>query len=407
MAIEKINISLDFGTSKQELGTLVAKNQRIYFRYAPSFLDSPLEISPFKLKKTSEIITCPLEPFDGLPGVFSDSIPDGWGRLLLDRKLINQGINPREIGVLDRLSLVGQQGMGALVYEPISEADHPMDHTINLDDLSRESHELLNNRDASFLDDLYHLGGNSVGARPKIVVHYNEEDQSFPKDQDEKSSQWIIKFSALHDFLDMSKIEFSYFQMALDCGIPMSESKLFTSEKGRTFFGSKRFDRIDNKRLHLHSACGLLHDNFRYSTLDYGHIMDAANRLENNVSACEKVFRIAVFNCFALNMDDHSKNMAFLMNETGTWSVAPAYDLTFSPSPGGYHSLSVAGEYQHINSASLLKLADYFGIKNAPNVMKEIKHVISQWTSYAAALDINKKEFKLIEKALQKKLKEG
>jgi serine/threonine-protein kinase HipA len=407
MPLEKIKVSLDFGASIQEVGTLVAQNQLIYFRYAPSFLESNLEISPFKFKKTAEIIACPKEPFEGIPGVFNDSIPDGWGRLLLDRKLINQGINSREIGVLDRLSLIGNNGMGALVYEPISEKGAHVYTTLNLDDISRESQELLTNGNASFLDDLYHLGGNSVGARPKIVVHYNEDNQIFNTDNEENSTSWIIKFSGLNDFMDISKIEFSYYRMALACGIKMNESNLFISEKGRSFFGSKRFDILDNKRLHLHSACGLLHDNFRYSTLDYGHIMDAANRLENDLTACEKVFRLAVFNCFSLNMDDHSKNTAFLMAENGKWHLAPAFDLTFSPSPGGYQSLSVAGEYQHINSASLLKLADYFGIKDAKNIIEEVKEVISQWTSHAASLDINKKEFKLIEKALQKKLKEG
>jgi serine/threonine-protein kinase HipA len=297
--------------------------------------------------------------------------------------------------------------MGALVYEPISETGVHFYTTLNLDDLSSESQELLANGNASFLDDLYHLGGNSVGARPKIMVNYNELNQTFNTTNEEKSTPWIIKFSALIDFIDISKIEFAYYKMALACGIKMNESKLFISEKGRSFFGSKRFDRIDNKRLHLHSSCGLLHDNFRYSTLDYGHIMDAANRLENDLTACEKVFRLAVFNCFSLNMDDHSKNTAFLMDENGKWQLAPAFDLTFSLSPGGYQSLSVAGEYQHINSASLLKLANYFGIKDAMSIIEEVKEVISQWAFFATSLDINKKEFKLIEKALQKKLKEG
>jgi serine/threonine-protein kinase HipA len=404
MAIEKIKVSLDFGSSKLEVGTLVDKNQLIYFRYAPSFLATDLDISPFKLKKSAEIITCPREPFDGIPGVFNDSIPDGWGRLLLDRKLINQGINPREIGVLDRLSLIGNNGMGALIYEPITATGSQFFNTINLDDISRETHELLTHGSASLLDDLYHLGGNSVGARPKIVIYYNETNQSFSSENEHDSSSWIIKFSALNDFIDIAKIELAYYRMALSCGIKMNHSKLFFSEKGRTFFGSKRFDRIDDQRLHLHSACGLLHDNFRYSTLDYGHIMDAVNRLENDLTACEKVFRLAVFNCFALNMDDHSKNIAFLMDENGTWQLAPAYDLTFSPSPGGYQSLSVGGEYQHINASSLLKLANYFGIKHAKHIIEEVKDVISNWSSYAAALDINKKEFNLIEKALNRKL---
>jgi serine/threonine-protein kinase HipA len=404
MSQEKIRVSLDFGTSIVKVGQLVEQNQEIYFRFEPSFLESDLDISPFKLKKTREILPSPRTPFDGLFGVFNDSIPDGWGRLLLDRKLIESGKNSKEISVLDRLSILGKDAHGALIYEPITDDGKSENELINLDQIAQESEDLLKTGNVSFLDQLYHLGGNSVGARPKILVNHNPKLNQFSTVAKEGFEPWIIKFPALNDFKDIARIEFAYYKMAIACGIEMSESNLFYSEKGKVFFGSKRFDRIGNQRLHLHSACGLLHDDFRYSTLDYGHVMDAANRLENNLSACEKVFRLAVFNVYASNMDDHSKNVAFLMNENGNWRLAPAFDLTFSPSPGGYHSLSVGNKYQEIGKYELLKLASYFRINKGNEIIDQIKEVLSNWQQVSSEIGINKKENQLIERTLLEKL---
>jgi len=406
MSQKRIKVSLDFGTSIVEVGTLVEQNQEVYFRFEASYLESELEISPFKLKKTTEILLSPRAPFDGLFGVFNDSIPDGWGRLLLDRKLIECGKNPKEISVLDRLSLLGKNAQGALIYEPVTDDGNPENELINLDQIAEESEDLLLTGNASFLDHLYHLGGNSIGARPKIFVNYNTKLNQYSTVTQEGFEPWIIKFPALNDFKDIARIEYAYYKMALACGIEMSESNLFFSEKGKVFFGTKRFDRIGNQRLHSHSACGLLHDDFRYSTLDYGHVMDAANRLENNLSACEKVFRLAVFNVYASNMDDHSKNVAFLMNQKGNWRLAPAYDLTFSPSPGGYHSLSVANTYQEIGKNDLLKLASYFGINNGNEIIDQIKEVLSTWKKFSTEFEVSKKESHLIEKTLVQKLAE-
>lgn len=405
MSQEKIKVSLDFGTSIVEVGVLVEQNQEIYFRFDPSFLESNLDISPFKLKKTTEILLSPKTPFDGLFGVFNDSIPDGWGRLLLDRKLIESGKNPKEITVLDRLSMLGKSAQGAFIYEPVTNKGKSENERVNLDLIAQESEDLLKTGSASFLDQLYHLGGNSVGARPKILVNYNHKLNQFSTLSEEEFEPLIIKFPALNDFKDIARIEYSYYKMALACGIEMSKSNLFYSEKGKVFFGTKRFDRKGNQRLHLHSACGLLHDDFRYSTLDYGHVMDAANRLENNLTACEKVFRLAVFNVYASNMDDHSKNVAFLMNENGNWCLAPAFDLTFSPSPGGYHSLSVGNIYQEIGKKELLKLSSYFGINNGNEIIDQVKEIISKWNMFSTEAEINKKESKLIERTLLENLK--
>jgi serine/threonine-protein kinase HipA len=403
--IDKLTVSLDFRSSPIEVGTLINRDGIIYFRYAPSFLEKDFELSPFKLKKTSEIITCPKDPFDGLPGVFNDSIPDGWGRLLLDRRLQEKGIDPRQIGPLDRLSFLGGHAQGALIYRPFSGDDAYEVIPIELDILEEEALHLQQSGTAKLLDDLYHLGGNSVGARPKIDVYYDVMANELRSHPSSTSEPWIIKFPSINDYRDSAKLEFIYSLLAKKCGIEMNATRLFTSENGRSFFGTKRFDRNNGKRFHLHSACGLLHDNFRISTIDYGHIMDAANRLENDLLACEKVFRLAVFNVLMLNMDDHSKNISFLMDAKGKWQLAPAYDLTYSPKQGGFQSLSVANNYKDIQRKDLLKLATYFDIPKPNECIDEVLDVINLFLDYAKDFDINKTERNLVIKALNDKRK--
>jgi len=229
MSQERIKVSLDFGSSIVEVGMLIEQNQQIYFRFEPSFLESDLDISPFKLKKTTEILLSPKAPFDGIFGVFNDSIPDGWGRLLLDRKLIKSGGKPKEISILNRLSILGKSAQGALIYEPVTDEGKFENELINLDLIAQESEELLKTGTATFLDQLYHLGGNSVGARPKILVNYNQKLNQFSTVSKEEFEPWIIKFPALNDLKDIAQIEFAFYKMAGACGIEMSESNLFYS----------------------------------------------------------------------------------------------------------------------------------------------------------------------------------
>jgi serine/threonine-protein kinase HipA len=153
-----------------------------------------------------------------------------------------------------------------------------------------------------------------------------------------------VKLPLSTDLPDIAQIEYAYYKMALDAGIKMSECKLFEGLSGKTYFATKRFDRIHNERLHLHSTSGMLNDNFRYNNLDYGNVMDSAIRLENCLAAYSKVLRLAAFNMYSHNRSDHSKNISFLMNTTGAWKLAPAYDLTFSNSSHGMHSKLVARE---------------------------------------------------------------
>lgn len=401
--IKKVLVSLDFGFKQVEVGSLIEDKNTIYFQFDSSFLDQELNISPFKLKKSNDVYIGPQQPFEGLFGVFNDSLPDGWGRLLMDRKWLKQGKNILEIGVLERLAYVGSNAQGALVYKP-DLMDNAKDFALNLDSIAFDSHEILKNNQHNLLDELYQLGGNSVGARPKVLIHANGNEVSvLPKAGYEP---WIIKFSALYDIQDNAKVEYAYYQMATNCGIKMSESKLFRGENGNVYFGTKRFDRINTlNRLHYHSASGLLHDNFRMCSLDYGHVMDAANRLENNFQACSHVFRIACFNVLTCNMDDHSKNIAFLMDDKGNWSLSPAFDLTFSPVKGSYQSMSIAGNHQGVTKKDLLKLASQFNINNAFEIIDEVESTVVEWRKYAQNLEINTDVKNLIDKSITDAIK--
>jgi serine/threonine-protein kinase HipA len=399
----QVKVSLDFGNNAQEVGVLVQEQDRFFFKYAPSFLETGLQISPLKLTLDAHVHEGPNHVFEGLFGVFNDSLPDGWGKLLADRTFINSGKAPAAVSIIERLSLVGTKGNGALIYEPVTDL-HPFLFKADLDLYAEQVQILLKEGQTSALDELYLLGGNSVGARPKVHVYYSELGAQLLAEPIPESTPWIIKFRSTQDLLDAAKIEFVYYQMALDCGIHMSNSRLFYGQKDQCYFGSLRFDQGLGWRKHFHSVSGLLHDNFRLSTLDYCHVMDLTNRLEQRLDAAEKIFRLAVFNLFAHNADDHTKNFGYLMDAQGNWSFSPAYDLTFSPAPNNCHQLSYAGTYQNPGKADLLKLAAHFNISNPMQIIAEVKDILTNFSKYAKFLDIRKQEAKLVDQTIQKTL---
>ena len=399
----KISVSICFDLAEIKVGELVSDNKRIYFKYDTDFIELGINISPFKLPINSKIQVADQLPFDGLFGVFADSLPEGWGRLLLDRKLISKGIPIVDINPLDRLSFVGEHGMGALIYRPIMEEQTFTESIRDLDILAHEMNVVLSGTSSDLLDELYELGGSSGGARPKILIAYNPDTDHILTGHSilpQGYSHWIIKFPSSFDRIDIAEIEFAYYKMALDSGLTMSESRLFKGKSGKNYFGTKRFDRIDNSRLHLHSAAGLMHDNFRLSTLDYGHLMDCAFNLERHVGAYENILRLATFNVFSHNRDDHSKNFSFLMDKQGTWKFAPVYDLTFSSSGHGMHSTSVSGESKQPGTKHLLELANYFKIKHPERIIQEVRDVLISWKTYADLAGVESDSKKLIGKIL-------
>lgn len=404
--VKKIIVSIQFNENEIELGELVSEGRDIYFKYYTAFVTKGIEISPIKLKLNTGINKADAIPFDGLFGVFADSLPDGWGKLLLDRALTAKGIDISNMTMLDRLAFVGSKGMGALIYKPEIEDGVHKQFEFELDKIAKATHQILTGTATKILDELYILGGSSGGARPKILVGYNPKTQHIigaEKDLPIGYEHWIIKFPSSSDKADIANIEFAYYKMAIDAGIEMSVCKLFKGKSGQEYFGTKRFDRIGNNRLHMLSAAGMMHDNFRLSNLDYGNIMDCAFLLERDVRAYEKVLRIAAFNVFAHNRDDHSKNISFLMDEKGNWKVAPAYDLTFSSSGHGMHSTMVSGESANPTKQHLMELANYFKIKNASAIIDKVQEVIYNWKAYAKQCKVSNDSKNRIQKVIGKK----
>ncbi len=400
--IQKIKAFLNLAAEKIEIGELVILQNKIYFKYETDFIEKGIEISPFKMKLSPEILIPKETHFDGLFGVFSDSIPDGWGKLLLDRKLISNGININKIGALDRLSYIDNIGMGAISYEPEYENLFE-NNNIDLDKISDEVELVLQGFSDDVIEDLYQLGGSSGGARPKILVGFNEKTNELMVGKSfllEDFEHWIIKFPSSNDMIDIGLVEFVYNTMAKNAGIEVNEFRLFKSKNGKYFFGSKRFDRNKNEKVHLHSVAGLLHDNFRMSSLDYGHIMDCGFKLEKDYAVYEKILKLAAFNVFAHNKDDHSKNFSFLMDKNGIWKFAPAYDLTFSNSSFGHHSTAVAGENKNPTIAHLTKLAKHFNVKNPTFIFDEVRDSIADFEKLAVEFGVLKGSIGLIKKNL-------
>ncbi|MFG4003320.1 type II toxin-antitoxin system HipA family toxin [Flavobacterium aquidurense] len=406
--IQKVIVSIDFGFKEIQVGELIKQGKGVFFKYYTEFIKTGLNISPFHLPLKDSIYTAPLQPFEGLFSVFSDSLPDGWGRLLLDRTLTAKGILIQDITPLQRLSYVGLKGMGALVYRPEIESSSQETLQIELDAIAKEMAVVLQGDSSLAIDQLYDMGGSSGGARPKILVGYHPETEHLIHGIEplpEGYEHWLIKFPSSNDRTDIAQIEYAYHKMALAAGIDMSTCRLFETQSGKIFFGTKRFDRTQTGRLHLHSAAGMLNDNFRYSTMDYGNLMDATFRLEHDVAGHEKILRIAAFNVFAHNRDDHSKNISYLMDSEGSWKLAPAYDLTYSNSSHGMHSTTVAREGAHPGKSHLTELANEFRLKNGMQIIEQAAEAISSWGSFSKDAGVTKESRNLIEKKMQSILK--
>jgi len=375
-------------THKILMGRLLLKSRKIFFEYDAAFIKTGLELSPFKLPLKAGVIESNDRTFEGLFGVFNDSLPDGWGRLLLDRKLMNAGLNPGTLSPLDRLCFVGTSGMGALSYEP--ENRGAISHiTNNLDEIDSEIQATLDENDA-YVDDLLILGGSSAGARPKVLLNIDAVD-------------WLIKFRSQLDPKDISAIEYAYHLMAIDAGLVVPEAKLFPSRKGLGFFGVKRFDRNADNLIHMHTIAGLLHADHRESSLDYESIMKATLYLTKDIRQCEVQFRNAVFNVFSHNRDDHSKNFSFLMDVQGKWTVSPAYDLTFSSGPSGEHSTMIMGEGKSPTKAHFLKLAGTCNIKQdkALEIIHQVLSATQKWDAFAGKVGVSAIQIKNIGEALR------
>ncbi len=405
-AVNKVEVGLFTEDGVRQVGQLAvaAARKTIFFEYDAAYVENGVELSPFR---------CPLVPgprsfdhglFEGLPGLIYDSLPDGWGRLLLDRQVRKQGVLPQQLSPLDRLVHVGQEAMGALVYSPSRDAKQSIEQ-LDLDGLARDVEQVLEGHSGEVIEQLLQLNGSSGGARPKAVIGVDQQRQDivYGKCLDGSNYEpWLVKFPSSVDTSDAGAIEYVYAKMALDAGIQMENIHLFPSNKSPGFFATKRFDRDGDRRIHCHSVCGLLHSDFRTPALDYQDLIRLTTVLTKDVRQSEKMFRLAVFNVLAHNRDDHSKNFSFCMEPTGEWRLSPAYDLTFSSGLGDEQSTMVLGKGKDFQTSDLLRLGSEEGFPASfvQSVIDQTRSSLANWFELASVHDVTPESIRFIQQKL-------
>lgn len=341
------------------------KDKRIAFQYSSNWIKNGFSISPLSLPLTSEIFISKSPYFNGLFGVFYDSLPDGWGELLFRRMLIKNNINIDKLNVLTRLSFVNNSSLGALRYFPVNDNDC-LEKDCNLDELYKESLKIFNDENIQNLDYVYLYGGSSGGARPKVHIDINNE-------------KWIVKFPCSYDSTEAGLDEYNVNKLAKECGIRVNEFKLFESHTNKGYFGSKRFDRCYNKNVHMVSLSSLLETTHRIPNLDYSHLFQVVKLICNDEEELYEIFKRMCFNVLIGNKDDHGKNFSFLYDENRkTYILSPFYDITITPFKIE-HEMTING-VGNPKEKDIFELVNKFNldIKRCQTIFKKIKNILEK-----------------------------
>lgn len=397
-------VRLDWGDEEIVVGTLAEQDRRIYFEYAASFLDAPRPISPFKLPARPGLFAHGERDFAEVFGVFNDSLPDGWGLLLMDREFKKQGWDPARISPLDRLAYIGTRGMGALTYHPPTAAPEEERLGIDLDVLARQAKRVLEGSMEEVLPALRIAGGSPGGARPKVLVGVRGDGHMISGASHLPAAyrHFIVKFGANEDPADMGAIEAAYALMAGEAGVDVPRTRLFETPDGGRYFGAERFDREGDLRVHMHTLSGLLHASHRHPSMDYEGFLKATLLLTRDHRQVEEGYRRMVFNVLAHNRDDHVKNVSYLMRKDGEWRLAPAYDLVFSEGLRGRHTMAVAGEDEQPGEPAMLRVAADCDVdsRRAGAIIREVRGAVEQWPRIALSAGVSTKTVRRIGQAI-------
>ncbi|MEW8453233.1 MAG: HipA domain-containing protein [Candidatus Thiodiazotropha sp.] len=385
------------------------------FEYDQAFIRSGIEVAPLTMPLSNRLYSfpqLPRETFHGLPGLLADSLPDRFGNLLIDAWLASQGRDSDSFNAVERLCYIGRRGMGGLEFAPIIGPGGRHASPIEIDRLVELASEVLSERHGlrhSFahahkgeaLSDILRVGTSAGGARAKAVIAWNpatNEVRSGQVTAGEGFEYWLLKFDGvsgnrdkeLEDPQGYGAIEYAYYLMARRCGIEMNESRLL-KEGGRRHFMSKRFDRLDGgEKLHMQSLCAMAHYDFnRAGGYSYEQALMVIRRLGLPMQAIEEQFRRMVFNIIGRNQDDHVKNIAFLMDKSGAWSLSPAFDMTHSFNPDGLwtatHQMTVNGKRDGFTLDDLKACARTASMKRgrAEAIVAEVGEVVRDWRQFA------------------------
>lgn len=400
-------------------------NGMVGFQYDEEFLKSNIEISPIKMPLSTVTYIFPALPeqtFHGLPGMVADSLPDKFGNIVINRYLESQGRTADSLSVIEKLCYTGKRGMGALEYEPSQELT-TMNETVDLDALTKLASEILSEKEQIHIEkndnlmaQLMECGSSVGGARAKTLIAWNPETNDIRSGQINAGKgyeYWLLKFDniknnkdkdSIPDDGEYTKVEYAYYLMALDAGIEMSECRLY-KENGSAHFMTKRFDRkgIKVEKLHMQSLCALAHMDFNSPrTYSYEEAFSVMKQLKLPYSDFVQLFRRMVFNEYAKNYDDHTKNISFLMDKKGVWSLSPAYDITFSYRKDSIwvsaHQMLINGKADNIEKEDLLKVAEKANIKksDAVKIIEQVINSVSRWEDFAEKSGMSENNIKRI-----------
>lgn len=363
--LEHINVHYN-GWGEQWLwGSLVSTKAingrpQIVFEYSPEAKRRGLELSSYTLPLEGPQLRKGFPAHQlGLPGPAYDALPDGWGMLLMDRLFKRRGLNAARIGPLERLAHIGDYAMGAMSFEPAAVEGQEADMSMGVERLAADVQEVLTGEGGAFLQRLLIVGGSPQGARPKALVYRDPVTGTFSTLAQSAHEAWLIKFPAKEEPAEVCAIEMVYAECLRKCGIQTPDTHYFDLPNGLAAFASRRFDRSGDQRIPMQSLAAFTGADYRSpGSLDYVNFLRATHLCTNDIREKARAFERAVFNVVFNNRDDHPKNFAYIMSRSGTWHLAPAYDVTFCEGPGGYHQMDVMGQALDIDRRSLLGLAN-------------------------------------------------
>ncbi|KWN57429.1 type II toxin-antitoxin system HipA family toxin [Burkholderia ubonensis] len=363
--LEQVDVYYNGWGEQWRWGTLVSTTAitgrpLIVFEYSDEARDRGLELSSYTLPLNGPKLRRNFPPHQlALPGPVYDSLPDGWGMLLMDRLFKRRGLNPARIGPLERLAYIGNNAMGALSFEPVAPEGQAPEEDIPLDRLAAEVREVLQGEGGEFLQTLLRVGGSPQGARPKVLIYRDPRTGAFTTAAMPGFEAWLIKFPAKEEHAEVCAIEMVYAECLRMCGIQTPDTLHFSLPNGLAAFATRRFDRHDGLRVPMQSLAAFTGADYKTAgTLDYVNFLRATQICTNDLREKALAYERAVFNVTFNNRDDHPKNFAYVMSPSGEWKLAPAYDVTFCEGPGGYHQMDVMGEALAIDRKAMLSLAD-------------------------------------------------
>lgn len=399
------------------------------FEYNGDFLKSGIEISPIMMPLSNIVYEFPLlsgEPFFGMPGLVVDSLPDTFGNKVIEQWLASRGKSIKDFTAIDRLCYMGKRGMGALEYVPASSEISDINENINVSEMVKFASDVLNQRESVTLNaqgaltysQLVQVGSSAGGARAKALIAWNEKTNEIKSGQlvlDKDYDFWLMKFDnvskngdhGLEDVPEYTLIEYAYYKMALDAGIRMNECRIY-SNAGENHFMTKRFDRVNGKKIHMQSLGAMAHISYQEPRLcSYEMAAGYMREMKLPMIDIEQFFSRMVFNCVAVNQDDHVKNISFLMDRSGKWRLSPAYDITYSYDLTNKwlsaHQMTINGKKSDISLTDLLVVGEKMGLKRKKcmDIISKISLVVSNFESYAEEANIREKTYSEIKKILE------